>query len=389
MSTPSQTTVDEAEPRALSRLLAALADDRRRRIVSLLRERQSAVSESELATLLASAETDVPLRAVTDEQYEAVILSLRHHHLPTLESVGLVDRADETVAWSAPAEPCATTVETALGLDASPADTGTALELLASARRRLVIDHLRTEAETTVDELVRTVTAGSDDENVRVSLVHRHLPKLADAGAISYDETGEGRAVTYEGLPVGDATVDELVPTGGTEACGRTGDDAATVGTTEGRVRTLEGREAIVAHGQALFDRADDELFVMITTDGLLAPLCLERLRNAVDRGVDVYVGSQTGTVRDTVREAVPGATIWEPQRNWLDLPVSRDRLGRLVFADREAVMLGTIGENGTERALVGSGADDALVILLRELLGERLDHLDGQSDDVLSHLPL
>ena len=378
---PVQATIDEPGPRARSRLLAALADSRRRRVVSLLRERRDGASESELAAHVASAEAGAPLRAVTDEQHEAVTISLRHHHHPTLESVGLVERDGETVSWSAP-DGAAPIVETALDLDAATADTGTALDLLASWRRRIVIDHLRTEGDATVDELATAITGErGEDETVHVSLVHQHLPKLADAGAISYDESGAERRIRYAGLPVDDATVGELLPDGGTEP--------TDYGTTESEVRTLEGRDAIVAHGQALGDRAGDELFMLITTDGLLESDCLDRLRDAVDRGVDVYVGSQTRSVRDTVREEVPGATIWEPQRNWLDLPPTRDRLGRLVFADREAVMLGTIGKEGQEHALVGNGADDVLVILLRELLGERLDHLDGQSDDVLSHLPL
>jgi hypothetical protein len=325
------------------------------------------------------------LRAVSDEQQEALTLSLRHHHLPMLELVGLLERDEATLVCSTPDEIGDTIVDSALDLDASDTHTGAALELLASERRRIVIDHLRTEEETTVDELVTVVTEESDDgENVHVSLVHRHLPKLADADAISYDRTGDERQVTYEGLPVDDAKIDELMTDGGTETPSDT-----TVRTAGNEVRTLEGRDDIVAHGQSLFARADDELFVMVTTDGLLAPLCLDRLRDAVDRGVNVYVGSQTRAVRDTVREDVPGATIWEPRRNWLDLPPTRDRLGRLVFADREAVMLGTIGEEGNEQALVGRGENDAVVILLRELLGERLDHLDGQSEDVLSHLPL
>ncbi|RXK51331.1 DUF7344 domain-containing protein [Halorientalis pallida] len=383
---PDKTAPDDAEPRTVSRLLAALADSRGRRVVSLLRERRDGIPESELPTLVVSAESGVPLRAVSDERHEAVVVSLKHHYLPALESAGLVQRQGDTVKPSVPSLTGAAVLDTALDLDASPADTETALDLLASERRRTVIEHLRAETETTVDDLITAATDDSaDEQDVHVSLVHRHLPKLADADAISYEERGDERRVVYEGLPVDDAAVGELLPDGGTGTRPGQADEVA----TETEVQSIDGRDDIVAHGQALFDRAEEELFVMVTTDGLLAPLCLERLRDAVDRGVEVYVGSQTRTVRDTVREEVPGATIWEPQRNWLDLPPTRDRLGRLVLVDREAVMLGTIDEAGRERALVGNGEDDVLVVLLRELLGERLDHLDGQSDDVLSHLPL
>ena len=68
--------------------------------------------------------------------------------------------------------------------------------LLASARRRLVIDIL---AETTepvgLEELAEGVVTredvapSSDDakERVAISLHHVHLPKLSDAGVLDYD----------------------------------------------------------------------------------------------------------------------------------------------------------------------------------------------------------
>lgn len=131
----------------------------------------------------------------------------------------------------------------------------------------------------------------------------------------------------------------------------------------------------------------------MVTTDGLLEEECIHGLQAAIQRGVDIYVGSQTQEVRDLVREEVPEVTIWEPQLDWLNLPPNREMLGRLVFADREAVMIGTLGNNGDdqyrETAVTGEGPDNSFVVLLRELLGSRLDHLDAQSENLLSQIPL
>ena len=63
------------------------------------------------------------------------------------------------------------------------------------------------------------------------------------------------------------------------------------------------------------------------------------------------------------------------------------------MFADREAVMIGTLGEgdNGDydETAITGEGENNSLVVLLREMLGSRLDHLDAQSEDFLTQIPL
>jgi len=386
-SVPVQIDAGRTETRPAEQLFATLADGRRRRVLALLRERRVGVTDTELATLVASAEAEVPLRSVSDEQHERVLVSLQHSHLPALESAGLVEH-DGTTARPVELDVSGhATVETILDIDAPAAATTTTLDLLASERRRIVLQYLQAEGTATVDELVGAVGDADDRRNVRVSLVHTHLPKLAAAGVIAENERGEERYVVYDGLPIDEARLDSLLPDRDLvepdDASGTVATDAA-----GSDIRTLEGQEEIVAHGQALFDRADDELFVMITTDGLLEPGCLDRLRDALDRGVDVFVGSQTRSVRDAVREEVPDATIWEPQRNWLDLPVTRDRLGRLVLADREAAMLGTIGETGSEHALADSD-DGPLVILLRELLGERPDHPDGQSEDVRSRLLL
>jgi hypothetical protein len=129
-------------------------------------------------------------------------------------------------------------------------------------------------------------------------------------------------------------------------------------------------------------------------TDGLLEPRCLELLEDAVDRGVDAYLGPQSQAVRDLVRREIPGVTIWEPQLDWLNLPPNREKLGRLVFADREAITLGTLGDDADtgvvrDTALTGEGEDNGLVVLMREMLGSRLDHLDRQSEEFLSEVPL
>lgn len=138
---------------------------------------------------------------------------------------------------------------------------------------------------------------------------------------------------------------------------------------------TIEGHDNVIARGQSLFEQADDELFLMFTTDGLLEEGCVWRLQDAIDRGVDVYLGSQTPEVRDLVRERIPEAVVWEPQMDWLNLPPEYEKVGRLVFADREAIMLATLGEKTgkathDETAITGAGQNNPLVVLMRDMLG-------------------
>lgn len=81
---------------------------------------------------------------------------------------------------------------------------------LSSARRRTLLYYLREHPVATVDELARHVGAVEDDqeadqldaatlERVTISLVHQHLPLLADASVVDYDSRSE--TVRYTASP--------------------------------------------------------------------------------------------------------------------------------------------------------------------------------------------
>lgn len=108
---------------------------------------------------------------------------------------------------------------------------------------------------------------------------------------------------------------------------------------------TVEKRENVVSRGQSILEAAEEELFVAFTTDRLLEDGYIGRLRDVIDRGIEVYVGSRTRNGRDLVRYRLPRVTIWELQLDRLSLPPHRERLGGLAFADRRAVLLGSVGE--------------------------------------------
>ncbi len=104
-----------------------------------------------------------------------------------------------------------------------PGDIGTAFELLAHSLRRATLTVLRDAGRLSLDTLARAVMARGDSyvvgddvpqlDSVRIPLHHVHLPKLADAGMVTYDTTD--RVVTLaaeDGLPfrlLDDATFDE------------------------------------------------------------------------------------------------------------------------------------------------------------------------------------
>ena len=75
----------------------------------------------------------------------------------------------------------------------------TALTLTADSRRRKVLQHLMENGDEaiTIDELVAGIegdvspparATGDAEERLRIELHHTHLPKLAAAGLIDYDE---------------------------------------------------------------------------------------------------------------------------------------------------------------------------------------------------------
>jgi len=79
----------------------------------------------------------------------------------------------------------------------------TAFDLLSARPRRVALYRLADERTTTVEDLVDAVADGDADEDdrrcVRIALEHVHLPRLADAGAVSVDD-GTDR-VRYRASP--------------------------------------------------------------------------------------------------------------------------------------------------------------------------------------------
>lgn len=63
-----------------------------------------------------------------------------------------------------------------------------AFDVLADAGRRAVIDALSEDGSATVEDLAgRLASRHASETRAKLALVHRHLPKLRDAGVITYD----------------------------------------------------------------------------------------------------------------------------------------------------------------------------------------------------------
>ncbi|NKE35408.1 ArsR family transcriptional regulator [Natronococcus sp. JC468] len=257
------------------------------------------------------------------------------------------------------------------------------LRLLTDATNRAVVSMLNgaTEpipataiAERLVEREATPIPPAGEDllERTLVSLHHDRLPRLEEAGLLEYDR--DDRTVTGTGYIVapewdGIDALDELL------SGFRVGSAA-----DEGDVGILEGREDVAAYGRELIDGADDELFVLaaaaVLDDGFFQPAS-----DALARGVDLRIGTEREAARTVLRNRLPEATVWEPHSHRPADPSSRPGVSRLVVADREAVVVGlssgTADGAETELGLVGEGTANPLVVLVRELLGPRLDRPD------------
>ncbi|MFB6195441.1 MAG: ArsR family transcriptional regulator [Haloplanus sp.] len=268
------------------------------------------------------------------------------------------------------------------------------VRLLADATNREILTVLgeadqpldvETLAARLVDRDIAVVRAAEHDDRTdrwAASLHHNHLPKLASAGLVAYDPDTNTVASVSWGPDVEwhDAMA---LP----EIASRLTGDGTSADDTTG---VVDGQGSISEYGRRLTADAETEVFCICVSTDFLDPACFRSAKNALDRGVTMAIGSQNPEIRDLIRERLPRATTWEPQLDWLNTP-SYPRVGRLVLADRRNVMLSILGdtadggEDYEDTAVVGNGEQHPLVVLVRELLGARLDHLDHQSEEFLS----
>lgn len=386
-------------PRSLTPLFECLRHRRRRLCLTALYRYRGEMSLSDLATQVLALEQDRPLVDVTASDHHELLVALHHIHVGRLQESSLVAfDADERTVRSRNEQALRH-----LGLWDIVTDPDRArqphwdrlFDSLSSLRSRYVLGILEGHGRyLSLDALADRVLAHERPDGVNdvsaaerhstlVSLYHGRLPKLVDAGLVEYDETGD--AVRY--VP------DQHLRRRWLEANLR--EHISTLFESEGGqdIRVIYGHDDVMGRGAELIDGAREELFVMYNAETVFTDSCIECFQSAMDRGVRLYLGSQNPAVRDVARERLSRATVWEPRMNWMNLPTRGDNVGRLVFADRESILVGSFGtEEGDEVreiALVGEGESNPLVHLVSDILASRLDHLDEQSADFLDHIPL
>lgn len=403
MSESLRTDSGNSQQERLDRLFTCLGSRERRRIVRFVSERApEPVSRQELATAIAAENAGKSREEVTDEERQPVATRLHHTQLPSLTDAELLthDAEDDTVALTDhPAFRDSGFLEIMEGdVSTEPASLDTLFRALGDGRRRTVLDVLSHQfGPIHVETLARELEAADGDtaesavpaeavDRVVGHLHHAVLPHLSEAGLIEYDT--DEQTAAYDGHP-------QLHVPWMHSVLHPDFRRSLTEETDPNGLGEITGREQVVSFGQSLCDRADDELFCMFTDTDLLEAGCLTRLRDAArERDVDVYLGTRDPTVRRYVENNAPEVVLWEPDTDWLNLPAAGDRVGRLLLADREAVMLGTLREETIdgfheEQAVIGEGEHNTLVTMICQLLGPHLEEIETDTEDIGASLPL
>lgn len=176
-----------------------LSDVRQRRILSLVADQRSPLTERDLAVRLAALEEQKPPSLVSASERESRLLALHHQKLPKLTTAGLIKRTPAgitLVPWF-PID-----LEN-YGVSVPPADDpeDPAWDLLAAIVERPYRQHVLTlvedaaapiPLEALATELVdhdqiALAPAERDRDLFEARLHHLDLPKLASLGVLEYD----------------------------------------------------------------------------------------------------------------------------------------------------------------------------------------------------------
>jgi sugar-specific transcriptional regulator TrmB len=141
----------------------------------------------------------------------------------------------------------------------------------------------------------------------------------------------------------------------------------------------LSGRDAITARVQTLVEQASEEVLVALGSLDAASEPVLARLDAAVERGVNVCVGTATQDVADAVEGGVGGATVSAAEPTWLWRPAGQGDDGhavnRLLLVDGRAVLVSadTDSAEPAERSVFGRGRSNGVVVLAERLLATDL----------------
>lgn len=203
----TNSNAEREAPEFRSTLFRSLADGPKRRVLGLVCDRApSAVAVGDVAAHLA-ADDERPAD-VSDEQRRRARIQLEHSLLPSLADADLIERDDDEIRATDRLSLEAELVDLAREAAAADDSLEAVFDALGDRRRRHVLAVLDEQPTAiSIRTLARDVAACEDGtteravsndrvDDVQVSLVHSHLPRLRDASLVDYDESKTNPAVT-------------------------------------------------------------------------------------------------------------------------------------------------------------------------------------------------
>jgi sugar-specific transcriptional regulator TrmB len=139
-------------------------------------------------------------------------------------------------------------------------------------------------------------------------------------------------------------------------------------------VWSLSGETGIDARMQQLIDEAEREILLISRHDVVFSDALLDRLRAAIDRGVDIVVGTWNREAHDRIERELPGADVFVSGIEMLSqspFPDDDTDIGRLLLVDQSAILVSSFtgGEGDYEQAVFGRGSDNGFVAVVRRLM--------------------
>jgi sugar-specific transcriptional regulator TrmB len=152
-------------------------------------------------------------------------------------------------------------------------------------------------------------------------------------------------------------------------------------------VWALTGSASVTARTRELIAGADEEVVLIVGDEDFLPDTLVTTLKEAVERGVSVVVGTPSGSVQEAIERELPEAEVFVSGLEWLTGPVGGDEteIGRLVLVDRSAILISSVDRAGgsmEERAVFGRGFGNGLVVVFRRLLATGLLPVDDPGAD-------
>lgn len=186
------------------------------------------------------------------------------------------------------------------------------------------------------------------------------IPEAAETFRKEYEERTKQLKETLQGLESAD--VDENGP-------------------ITHEVWSLSGTTAIVNRMDQLIGRAEDELILVVGHESIVTDTLIDHLETAQQRDVTVIVGTVDVDSRDRLRTALPNASIFVSELEWLEsspVPADDTEIGRLLLVDYSTILISTFHDSTTdgqhhEQAVFGKGFDNGFVAIVRRLMATGL----------------